>query len=295
MTRYKKIEIKKLLKDFLWENIPNKRDDLIQIVIKTAFLLCIIGILSGSIYFGGYYFNYYSEQRVIHSDRELFVKKNGEKLLKKQNSDYTAWITIEGTQLNNPVYKSNDNSFYLTHNSLNKKSRYGSLFLDYRFDFSDKNTVIYGNCEDNVLFSTLKKLRQLDFYKNNSVITVTHEGLDTFYRIYAVFVMNSSKSQDNGKIYSVYQNKFSNKATFENWVNDARERSVIDTKVDVSEDDKILTLITSCDDFEGARLVVMAKSTDEADSMADNTNATLNANPKYPQKWYDVRNIKYPF
>lgn len=300
MSRYKITKLTDFFKKAIHENLPNKTDNLRQFIIKIAFLVCIVGIFCGGIHFSVYYSNSAHEQKLIEK-QQLFFKnnslKNSTKYLYEQNNDYVAWLNIKGTSLNNAVYKTGNNSFYMTHNHLKKPSSYGALCLDYRFDLSDKNAVIYGaNIQNGLMFGTLENLRELSFYKQNSVITLTHKNSKTNYKIYALFVLNSAKEQDNGKIYELYKKNFSSELSFNSWVEDAMTRSLIDTKVDVSFDDKILTLVTDCDDFEGARLVVMARSEREGETLSPiNQHAVLNRNPRYPKKWYDVRNISYPF
>ncbi len=300
MSRYKITNFKDFFRKAVSDNLPNKTDNLRQFIIKIAFLLCIVGVICGGIHFSVYYTNSAHEQKLIEEQQQLFKSntlKNSAKLLYKQNDDYVAWLSIKGTSLNNAVYKTDNNSFYMTHNHLKKASRYGSLCLDDRFELSDKNAVIYGVCADNgLMFGTLENLRELSFYKQNSVITLTHKSKKSDYKIYALFVLNSSREQDNGKIYELYKKDFSSEISFNSWVEDAKERSLINTKVDVDFGDNILTLVTDCDDFDGARLVVMARSERDGETLSPiNQDANLNRNPKFPKKWYDVRNISYHF
>ena len=300
MNSYKISKLKDFLEKVVNDNLPNKKDNIRQLIIKITFLFCIVGVICVGTHFSVYYSNCAHQQKLIEEQQQLFHNnslKNSTEYLQEQNDDYVAWLNIKGTSLNNAVYKTDNNSFYMTHNHLKKPSDYGALCLDYRFSFSDKNIVIYGvNAENGLMFNTLEKLRELSFYKQNSVITLTHNNNKTNYKIYALFVLNSSKEQDDGKIYELYKKNFSSELSFNSWVEDAMERSLINTNVDVSLDDKILTLVTDCDDFEGARLVVMARSEREEERLSPiNQHAVLNRNPRYPKKWYDVRNISYPF
>ena len=70
-------------------------------------------------------------------------------------------------------------------------------------------------------------------------------------------------------------------------------RSFVKSKIDFTIEDEYLTLITSCDDFEGARLVVMARRLRQAEDRTDLYKYSLNQNPKLHKKWYEVRNIEY--
>lgn len=296
MSRYKENRLEAFLKNY----IPSTKDNLKQICLKVIFLLSIIGILISGIYFGGYYYDNFCEEKLLSTNREIFENndlKTSFNTLKNKNSDYRAWLRLDGTKLSCPVYKTDDNSFYMNHNSLKKKSSFGALFFDYRFELGDKNRVIYGNSlENGNLFSVLEKMRTLKFYKQNSVLKLTDKDSEIDYIVYAVFVLNAKLEDDGGYIYNIYRNTFASKRDFDSWCAEAKEKSVITTNVDVDETDSIITLVTQCDDFENARLVVMARSVrpgEEPFSLSEK--AVANKNPRYPKKWYSERNIKYPF
>ena len=49
-----------------------------------------------------------------------------------------------------------------------------------------------------------------------------------------------------------------------------------------------MSLVTSSNEFEGARFVVMGRLVRENESVeVDVNSATLNTSPEYPQAWYD--------
>lgn len=299
MRRYKETGSKKFLKTFFKQYLPNKTDNVKQITIKSVFILLFIAVWVAGIYFSVYYFNDLSEKNLMEESRAAFAE-NPKRLL-KENSDYKAWLELEGTNLNNPVYQAQDNSFYLWKNPAKEDSSYGSLFLDYRCKISedkrDNNLVIYGNnLENGYLFGELDKLRNPDFFKNNSLLKFTDFSGTEEYKIYAVFVLNASAEDDDGYVYNIYRNDFKDENDFKFWVSEAKERSIISTLVDVLPQDKIITLVTDCKDFQNARLVVMARSCREGEiiTSVDNT-AVANKKPKHPKKWYEERNIEYPF
>ncbi len=294
MARYKENKFLSDLKNFLVESIPNQTDNISRIIVKIIFFLCIIGIVSSCIYSMGYFGKNHAERKIINQEREMFSLEYGNLLLKQENNDFVAWIKIENTEVNNPIYQTNDNEYYLNHNALGKKSDYGTLFLDCNSDFSDRNIVVYGNTkEDGSLFSTLHEYRKINFIRENPIITLTKTQEDYNYRVFAVFVIDSNKDRDTS--FNVCQKDFSSNKIFKKWITEAKTRSFVQSSIDVNIEDEYLTLITSCDDFDGARLVVMARRLREGETSTKSYKYAVNKNPKFPKKWYDDRNINYPF
>ena len=299
-------------KSFFESYFPNKKDNIKQIIIKLLFLISFVGIVVSSVYIGNYFINNEMEEKVIETSRDIWhdetleettssnEKKTNRRtqLLKEQNADFKAWITLAGANVDNPVYQTNNNEYYLNHNQNKQRSVYGALFFDKDNVITeqevDRNLVVYGHEMNNgSMFGSLKKLKNLNFYKENSLITLNLNDVEAYYRIYAIFVLNARKEDDNNYIYNIYRQSFINKKDFESWTDEAMRRSIIDTKVDVNYDDEILTLVTCSQDFKDARLVVMAKKLDEMqDIETENLDAKTNPKPLYPQKWYDERGIK---
>lgn len=300
---------------FLNSYFPNKKDNIKQIIIKLLFLLSFVGIVVSSVYIGNYFLTAEREEKVIEASRDIWYgesendaqeiggyvdssNKIPSELLKEQNPDFKGWITLAGANVDNPIYQSYDNEYYLNHNQNKQRSIYGALFFESTNVITeenvDRNLVVYGHeMKNGSMFGSLKKLKNLSFYKENSLIELTVNDIKANYRIYAVFILNAKKEDDNGYVYNIYRQNFINKSDFENWVNEAQRRSIIDTKVAVDYDDDILTLVTCSEDFPNARLVVMAKKLGAAEiATNENTAAKTNSAPLYPQKWYDKRGIK---
>lgn len=79
------------------------------------------------------------------------------------------WIYIPDSNINYPIMQYTDNEYYLSHNSDNKTSSYGSIFLDSRCDIDSNIILIHGhNCKQKIMFSELKN------YYNNSTYKDTH-------------------------------------------------------------------------------------------------------------------------
>lgn len=84
------------------------------------------------------------------------------------NSDVVGWLYIPITNINYPVLKGEDNSYYLTHSVSKKYSAAGSVFLDKR-GINDKNTIIYGHNmgrASNVMFHDVTNFSDENYFEN---------------------------------------------------------------------------------------------------------------------------------
>lgn len=299
---------KKVWEYILTSVLPNRKDNLKTIAIKITFLASLAMLIISSSYLAIYFFNNVNHERILNDARE--IKKSqpqtgGDrywiKQLQAENPDFKGWIKIPGTNIDNPIYQTADNDFYLTHNQLKQRDSHGALFFDYRNVITsakiDKNLVIYGhNMKNGSMFGTLSRLRSLPFYKENPTIEFATPYDSGIYKIYSIFILNASKSDDNGYIYNITRQNFIDEDDFDAWTAEAYERSLIITNVDVQYGDDIITLVTCVNDFKDARLVVMARKTrDFESSVVDTSKASINPSPRYPKRWYDERNQRYPY
>ena len=290
--------------------IPNRRDNLKQIIIKVFFLIALIAFIVSAAYITNYFLSAKHQDGIIDEARSVWYEEtqtnddtelSAIELLLKENSDFKGWITVPNTKIDNPIYQTDNNDFYLTHNQQKQKSVYGALFFDCKNVITesetDKNLVIYGHhMKNGSMFANLTKYKQLSFYKQNPTIEFSTLYKKGTYKIYAAFVLNASKADDNDYIYNISRKSFIDDDDFDSWVNEARQRSLINTGVDVKNGDNIITLVTCTYDFDNARFVVMARETREDEESSVNTSkATANPSPKYPKRWYDDRGIDYPF
>ncbi len=175
--------------------------------------------------------------------------------LKEQNSDAVAWIKVNNTNIEYPVVKGSNNSFYLNHNFDKSNNSAGWIFADYRnkFDNTDKNIVIYGhNMKDNSMFGSLKNILNSDWYDNeeNTNITLYTENEKCIYKVFSIYEIESEN-------YYI-KTEFSDDNNFEQFVKTIKERSIKEFNIDVSKDDNILTLST-CANNNKYRVVLHAK------------------------------------
>ena len=177
------------------------------------------------------------------------------KALKEQNDETVGYIKVNNTNIDYVVVQHNDNSYYLKHNFEKSWNDAGWIFADYhnKFDGSDKNIVIFGhNTSDSSMFGTLTNTLNEDWYNNKDnyqFVFVTEKG--TYY--YQVFSTYSIQPED----YYI-NTEFIDNDEFSEFIKTIKTRSVYDYGVEVTKDDKILTL-SSCIGDGSKRVVLHGK------------------------------------
>ena len=179
--------------------------------------------------------------------------------LKEENSDTVAWLKVEGTDIEYPVVKGQDNDYYLSHSFDKSYNSAGWIFADYKnnFDGTDKNIVIYGhNRRDGSMFGTLKRILDKDWYENeaNKYVTLVTEYGNLKYEVFSVY-----KIEDEDYYIT---NRFNSGDEFEELINTVKGRSIHDFENEIERSDKILTLST-CADNNKYRVVLHAKKVSE--------------------------------
>ena len=304
-----KIPAKK--RGFFASLLPTKEDPLSEKIRKIVFIAAFLVLLGTMIYLINYFVEGWNAQDQISSAAEVWEDENsmtknengifiGFEKLKEQNSDIRAWMKIEGTNINNPVYQAKNNDFYIDHDMEKRSSRYGALFIDKDArigkESNSQNVVIYGHhMKDGTMFGPLKKYTDISFYKQHPIIDFTTLYREGKYKVFAVFITNTIEAHDNGEVFNYRKNNFADEEHFLEFIDDVKKRSIINTGVEVLGDDEIITLSTCTYEFEEARLVVMARRVREGETDFMNTiGAEVNANPLYPQIWYDKKGGKKP-
>lgn len=182
-----------------------------------------------------------------------FIDVNFDELLSK-NPDTVGWIKVEGTKVNYPIVQSTDNDYYLNH-AFNQNNNIGGwIFADYRVDFKEfgNNTIIYGhNMNNKTMFGSIPDMLT-DSYLNNSddhYIKISTPTSNSVWKVFSVYTINPE----------VYYLKTNFKSEpYENFINTIRDRSIYDFGIEITDDDKVLTLST-CDNTGTRRVAVHAK------------------------------------
>jgi len=173
------------------------------------------------------------------------------------NPDLCAYIIIPNTKVEYPIaYEAiqNDN-FYLTHNIYRDYEFAGCIFMQdlNRMDFSDPNTILYGhNMRNGTMFGDLRLFREPDFFDDNAYIYIYTPGHKLTYHIFAAY------DYDNRNIMLAFD--FTDKAVFQEYldyaVNPTKASGVLTRPLEVTADDKIVTLSTCFHDIKTKRFLV---------------------------------------
>lgn len=293
-----------LFGELIHSYLPNYKDNINQIIIKLVFVTTIFAMIFSFISVSCHFLKIKSETDILENNyiitkNDTFLTNHQMYEFKSRNPDFKGYLKIGDTNIKNPVYQSKNNNYYLTHNQLKKESVFGALFFDCENNISseslDKNFIIYGNkTENGQLFSELENYKKISFFSQNSNINLSTLYSNTTYAIYSVFIINSKPEDDGGYIYNYKQKHFSDALEFENWIAEAKHRSIIDTNISASYGDNILTLVTDSEEFSGAKLVIMAKSVKENENI-NTINSVIAKNPRYPKIYYTQKGIDFPF
>ncbi len=175
-----------------------------------------------------------------------------ENRIKKLSTSYSntsdkplGWLRVQGTNIDFPIFYYND------------VDNIGDPSYDLGWNFEDNRklvnrTVLLSHNMKNVSskpliadknhgrFEQLMSFIYYDFVKNNKYIEYTTNGKNYLFKIYAI----SLQYEDDVNLYNI------DKKDKKEYIKNAIDNSYFDFDVDVSSDDKLLTLVT-CTRFYG--------------------------------------------
>ena len=168
------------------------------------------------------------------------------------NPDYVGWLSVNGTVIDYPVVRGQDNEMYLSHNFYREPDIFGAIFMDYRNIGMgiDRHTIIYGHyTQYGQMFGELDKFLNEEFLKGNLEFTFSDGYGQRSYRIFSVHVAPADTSfldiDFEGNEYTDFLSMLKN-------------LSVFPSEVPVTEENNILTLMTCNDSAENGRLFIHA-------------------------------------
>ena len=179
------------------------------------------------------------------------------KALEEINPDIVAWITLEDSMINYPVVQGEDNAYYLEHLFTRKVNHLGCVFMDYRTaaDFSDYHTPLYAHHSQNgAMFAGIEKYKAQSFYETHKKIRLQTPAGEYTLEPYTGLVLNAE--------VDFLQLNFNSPEEFVRYANQWNNDSTFASGITITEDDRIVTLITCTADYENARYALFCRLTE---------------------------------
>lgn len=204
------------------------------------------------------------------------------------NKDLVGWLAVG--ELETPVVQNDSNEYYLTHDFYGNEDPHGTVYVDTRnnVEQGDDNMVLYGHNykKSKQIFYEVERYKDPEYAKAHPIVSFTSLNEKREYLVFAVFISNTEPSL--GEVFD-YHNKlvFTGNGEMDSFIKELRSRSLLTTDVDVDSFDQLITLSTCGYDFEGERIVLVARKlrgNEKAEDIAD-ISYSVNPNPVMPEIW----------
>ena len=247
-------------------------------------IVCIFLLICSAGYMGIYFYNLnkadkvYEDIKVEIKEEEPSIPEVIEKIIEieekveipidfenlwETNDEIYAWITVPGTKVDYPILqRPEDDTYYLNHTVDGTAGLPGSIYTEsvHAQDFSESNTVIYGhNMKDDSMFGSLHDYEKADFFKENrDIIIYTPEHILT-YKIFAAVTYSDA--------YIPFSFDFTTDEGYQEFLDSVYESKNMSNQfaddVEVTTDDRIITLSTCVGSQPNKRYLVLAVLVDE--------------------------------
>lgn len=293
--------------------IPWKGDNAGLIIRKVVFIIALIIFLATAIPLLADVLSMYKDEQVSKGISNMYqlddtdVPENNKdilpsfKKLLEINPDTVGYIKIDGTVIDYPVVKGEDNDFYLTHDFYKNESRSGTVMMDYRnkvtADGHSGNMILYGhNMAVGTFFAALNEYWRTmydsydepskSFYKEHPIIRFDTLYEQAEWKIFGFGIYNVAESR--GEVFGYNQKlDFTSEDDFNDYIINIMDRSDIFTDVDLKYGDDILTLSTCCWPYEGSgntvRLAIFARKIRDGES--DTVDVSKAVGNPYVKRW----------
>ena len=230
------------------------------------------------------------EADVPEKEENDFTESHLDELLNAHNTnnDVVGWLTVPGTDINEPVVQSTDNDYYLRRTWTKESDKAGCYFADYECNFIDGNlpthTIIYGHSMElnddpnGKKFSQLKRWLDPEFAKAHPYIYFSTPEKDYVYEIFSVMYTSTHFN---------YIDPEPTPAEMLSMLNEARLSSQYNYPVDVNAKDKTIALSTCTYHFTRSypnnyRYVLMGRLVEDGETLKETIDLEVNAKPKRP-------------
>lgn len=194
-----------------------------------------------------------TEDRQIQSDfAELYAA----------NADVAGWLKA-GENIDGPVVQ-RDNTYYLTHDFYGSADSNGTFFLNAANSIEPRDDVllIHGhNMRSGAMFGKLTYFREYDYLKQYPVIMfrTIYDEQELYYT--PIYAFDASMQIGSSGYFDITRINFEDDTeAFSDYLSAMQERSLWQAAVDVSEDDRLLMLVTCSYTHEDGRFVLVCRA-----------------------------------
>lgn len=225
---------------------------------RVVLVVSLVVLIAALIALGAIVFQYVSQQRAYDDLEQYASVQDGENLslsdlsvdwaaLQAINPDIVGWVYVPDTPINYPIVQGDDNEEYL-HKSFDGSTGWaasaGTIFLDSKnaSGFSDRNNALYGHhMNDGSMFAALSDwMNDEQFNAHRDIYVLTPSGN---YRLKSFALIKTTGSD------ALVQTSFSNDETYQTYIQDKLDRSVVHQAGEVLSADSIKQsmLLSTCE------------------------------------------------
>ena len=259
----------------------NKRNEFKYIVVAILFVLVVV--LSAILIFDPFSWFVKKEDVTVKPIDTTDVEENKNedielvKSLWEENSaiskDYVGTIRFESGLIDLPFVKGESNdTYYRTDWKTMKYDEEGSIYMDSNNTLDDQNIILIGHyvyasydVSGTHMFTPLAKLIDEENYKDNKYVKVYLENELRSYEIAYVYYCKLIFDEYNGESFYYtsdgYEFNIQNytEEQFDKYIRTIKDAAFYDTAVEVSYNDKLLTLQTCVENRDDLREIVVLK------------------------------------
>lgn len=178
--------------------------------------------------------------------------------LLSQNPDFVGMIAFEKQSMY--VCQGDDNFYYAAHRLDGSETPAGMIFMDCRNVLwpADENTLLYGhNMRDGTRFGKLPCYTDMEYLLNNAVIRFA--SLYEIRSFAPISIFYTSVNASSPDYFDFARTNFADEAEFDEYIAAITARSIHTLPADVHYGDRLLTLVTCSESYDGGRLVIVCR------------------------------------
>lgn len=178
----------------------------------------------------------------------------------EQNSDFYAWLSINGTNINYPVLQTpNEPQYYLCYAFDKSNSNSGTPFLDGKCTENSGIYIVYGhNMSNGTMFASLPSYADKSYWEQHKTIRFDTLYKHGEYEVIVAFMSKIYTPEQKGFRYYEYTD-LSSKIIFDSYIEQVMDSALYDTGMTVEYGNTLLVLSTCNYHTDDGRFVVVAR------------------------------------